>query len=595
MTGTPGDQGEPVVDPNLVATPEGPIEAAVAPSVEPVRLNDEELEEQARADTSGLLGSSAVMAAGTVVSRITGVLRDVALTAALGFYVVSDAYSLGNTMPNVLYILVVGGALNAVFIPQLVRKMKDDADGGAAYADRLITLAGVVLLTFSVAAVLLAPLLVDLYATASYDESQRALATAFARLCLPQIFFYGMYALFSQVLNSRGRFGAPMFAPILNNIIAIATFLFFLAIAGTAAAADGDLTTDQIAILGIGTTLGVAAQAIVLVPVLLRSGYRWRPRFDWRGHGLGKAGHLAVWTLLLVVVNQAGYVVITRLATLANVNASLDGSTPAGLTTYQKAHLIFMLPHSVITVSIVTALLPALSRVAHAGRLKQVGADVGGAMRLVAALIVPVGAVLMINSPAIARLLFGYGAATSQQASLTGIITSVFMLGLLPFTLFYVLFRGFYAVEDTRTPFLVSVIMNVVALAVAVPLFYAVSGPAQIAALAFGYVCGFWATFIVSWILLARRLGGVDSGRTLRALLRMLIAGFASLAVMYGTLAAMVTYVTGDGSDNVVPVLLNVVVVSAVGVLIYLAAAWALRISEVNEVVGLVRRKVLRR
>ena len=302
-----------------------------------------------------------------------------------------------------------------------------------------------------------------------------------------------------------------------------------------------------------------------------------------------------MWTLLLVVINQAGYVVITRLATLANVNASLDGSTPAGLTTYQKAHLIFMLPHSVITVSIVTALLPALSRVAHSGRLKQVGADVGGAMRLVAALVIPVGVILMINGPGIARLLFGYGAATSQQASLTGTITSVFMLGLLPFTLFYVLFRGFYAVEDTRTPFLVSVIMNVVALAVAVPLFYAVSGPAQIAALAFGYVCGFWATFIVSWILLARRLGGVDSGTTIRALLRMLIAGFVSLAVMFGVLALMVQYVTGDGPDSVWPILLNVIVVSSVGGLTYLAAAWAMRISEVKEVMGLVRRKVLRR
>ena len=586
----------PIADPNLVVAPEGPIEAAIAPSVEPVRLasEDTEVDQQARADTRGLIGSSAVMAAGTVASRVTGVLRDVALTAALGFYVVSDAYSLGNTMPNVLYILVIGGALNAVFIPQLVRKMKDDADGGAAYADRLLTLAGVVLLAFSVLAVLLAPLLVDLYATASYDDSQRALATAFARLCLPQIFFYGIYALFTQVLNSRGRFGAPMFAPILNNVIAIATFLFFLVIAGTAAAADGELTTDQILILGIGTTLGVAAQAFVLLPVLLRSGYRWRPRFDWRGHGLGKAGHLAVWTLLLVVINQAGYVVITRLATLANVNASLDGSTPAGLTTYQKAHLVFMLPHSVITVSIVTALLPALSRVAHAGRLKQVGADVGGAMRLVAALIVPVGAVLMITGPGIARLLFGYGAATPEQAELTGTITSVFMLGLVPFTLFYVLFRGFYAVEDTRTPFLVSLLMNIVALAVAIPLFYNVSGGAQIGALAFGYVCGFWATFIVSWILLARRLGGLDSAATVRSLLRMLIAGFLAFGVMVGTEALLSATLTGNDYASPWLTIVDVLAICIVGGLVYLAAAWSMRIQEVADVMALVTRKLSR-
>lgn len=584
-------------DPREVAAPQGPAESEIDPALEPTRPDSDPPANpaEARSATTGLLGSSAVMATGTVISRVTGVARDIALTAALGFYLVSDAYSLGNTMPNVLYILVIGGALNAVFIPQLVRRMKDDADGGQAYADRLITLAGVVLLTFSIAAVLLAPVLVDLYATSAYDDSQRELATAFARLCLPQIFFYGVYALLSQVLNARGKFGAPMFAPILNNIVAIATFILFIVIAGTSAAADGALTPDQVALLGIGTTLGVALQALILIPVLMRAGYRWRPRFDWRGSGLGKAGHLAVWTLLLVVVNQAGYIAITRLATLANVNAAAAGTTPAGLTTYQKAHLIFMLPHSVITVSIVTALLPALSRIAHSGRLHQVGADVAGAMRLVAALIIPIGAVLMIVSPGIAVLLFGYGAATPDQAQLAGLITSVFMLGLLPFTLFYVLFRGFYAVEDTRTPFFASLLMNVVALGVAIPLFYAVTGGAQVASLAFGYVCGFWATFVLAWILLARRLGGLDSWATLRSLLRMVIAGFIAFCVMFGAEAALTAYVTGDDPANTLGVLIDVIVLSAVGLGVYLAAAWAMRIHEVGDVVALIQRKVLRR
>lgn len=591
------------VDPAAVGAPQGPADSELQPALEPTLPTDTTLsaadnsavsDEETRASTRGLIGSSSLMATGTVISRITGVLRDVAMTAALGFYLVSDAYSLGNTMPNVLYVLIIGGALNAVFIPQLVRHMKDDPDSGAAYADRLITLSGLVLLIFSVAAVIAAPLLVDLYATSAYGESQRELAAAFARLCLPQIFFYGVYALFSQVLNSRGRFGAPMFAPILNNIIAIATFVLFLSIAGTAAAADGNLTADQVALLGIGTTLGVALQALILIPFLMRAGYRWRPRFDWKGKGLGKAGHLAVWTLLLVIVNQAGYIAITRLATLANVNATDAGLTAAGLTTYQKAHLIFMLPHSVITVSIVTALLPALSRVAHEGRLRQVGADVGGAMRLVAALIVPIAVVLMVIGPNVARLLFGYGAATPQQAELTGAITSIFMLGLLPFTLFYVLFRGFYAVEDTRTPFIVSVVMNVVALGVAIPVFYSVTGGAQIAALAFGYVCGFWATFVLSWILLARRLGGLESWTTIRSLVRMLIAGFVALCVMIGVQALLTTYVT-QGSLDVLPALLLVAVLSVVGLAVYLVAAWAMRIAEVGEVISIALGRVRRR
>lgn len=387
------------------------------------------------ASGSALVRSSAVMASGTIISRITGVLRDVAAAAALGFYLVSDAFSLGNSLPTIVYILIIGGALNAVFIPQLVRRMSEDEDQGKAYADRLITLIVTALLLLSIIAVLAAPLIVDLYTPSDYPTKEFDLAVAFARLCLPQVLFYGIYSILGQVLNARGRFGAPMFAPIANNVIAIATFLLFIAVAGTSAAADGELTTQQILILGIGTTLGVIAQAIILLPVLRRSGFHWKPRFDWKGAGLGKAGALAMWTIGLVLVNQATYVVITRLATQANVDAAAAGTVAAGLTTYQKAHLVFMLPHSVITISIVTAMLPALSRIAHAGELRRVGSDVGTTMRTVAALIVPIVAVLFVTGSDLAVLLFGYGAATPEQASLMGEVVSIFMIGLLPFTL----------------------------------------------------------------------------------------------------------------------------------------------------------------
>jgi putative peptidoglycan lipid II flippase len=178
-------------------------------------------------------------------------------------------------------------------------------------------------------------------------------------------------------------------------------------------------------ILGIGTTLGVISQAVILFPVLRRAGFHWRPRFDWKGAGLGKAGGLAMWTIGLVLVNQATYVVITRLATQANVDAAAAGTVAAGLTTYQKAHLVFMLPHSVITISIVTAMLPALSRIAHAGDLRQVGSDIGTTMRTVAALIVPIAAVLFVTGSDLSILLFGYGAATPEQASLMGEIVSI--------------------------------------------------------------------------------------------------------------------------------------------------------------------------
>ena len=545
---------------------------------------------------SSVMRSSSLMASGTVVSRLTGILRDVAAAAALGFYLVADAFSLGNSLPTIIYILVVGGALNAVFVPQLVRRMQDDPDGGQAYADRLLTITVAALLTLSVVAVIAAPLIVDLYTPDDYPQAEFELAVAFARLCLPQILFYGIYTMLSQVLNARGRFGAPMFAPIANNIIAIATFLLFIAVAGTSAAADGNLTSSQVLILGIGTTIGVALQALILIPILLRSGHVWRLRFDWRDAGLGRAGILAFWTVALVLVNQATYVVIARLATQANIDATAAGVTAAGLTTYQKAHLVFMLPHSVITVSIVTAMLPALSRLAHSGDLARVGREIGSTMRLVSAFIIPIAAILMITGSGLAVLIFGYGAAVPAQAAVMGQIVSVFMFALLPFTLFYVLLRGFYALEDTRTPFFITLAFSLVWLVLAVPLFRVVgSGGPQVASLALAYGVSYWVGMTVSWILLARRLGGIDSARTLKALLRMAAAGVIALLVMLGARALLVAYVTGLGSQDKGSVLVMIVAVSAVGTLSYLAAALLLRIREVSEMIGVVKRRVRKR
>ena len=535
---------------------------------------------------------SAVMAAGTVVSRVTGVFRDIAATAALGFFLVSDAFSLGNSLPTVIYILVIGGALNAVFVPQLVRRMKEDADDGRAYADRLITLVGSILLVFSILAVLCAPLIVDLYTPDNYPANEYDLAVAFARLCLPQVLFYGIYTMLSQVLNARGRFGAPMFAPIANNIVAISTFLLFIAVAGTSAASDGVLTTQQVLILGIGTTLGVIVQALILIPVLVRSGYRWKPRFDWKGSGLGKTGTLALWTIGLVFVNQAAYIVITRLAAKANVDAAAAGLVAAGLTTYQKAHLVFMLPHSVITVSIVTAMLPALSRVAHDGNLRKVGDDVGSTMRLVAALIVPIAAILMCVGTGVAILLFGYGAATPEQAGIMGAIVSVFMIGLLPFTLFYVMLRGYYALEDTKTPFWITVGFNVVLLAIAVPLFNASrAGGFQVGSLALSYGIAYWIAFIVSWIILGRRLGGLDTKRTVVTLIKLISAGLVSLGAMFAAFAFVFERGTKIYEQSKLGVLQEVVLISLLGLAVYLLCAWILRVPEVGQALSLVRRK----
>jgi putative peptidoglycan lipid II flippase len=492
---------------------------------------------------------------------------------------------------------VIGGALNAVFIPQLVRKMQEDADDGRAYADRLITLTAIILFILSILAIALAPQIVSLYTPSDYPQKEFDLAVAFTRLCLPQIFFYGIYTMFSQVLNTRAKFGAPMFAPIANNIVAITTFLLFIYFAGTVASAEGNLSSGQVWLLGLGTTLGVVAQALILVPVLVRAGYMWRPRFDWRGHGLGKAGKLAAWTIGLVLINQLTYMVITRLATQANVNAALQGDVAAGLTTYQKAHLVFMLPHSVITVSIVTALLPALSRIAHEGKISQVGRDVSGAMRLVSFFIIPITAILFVVGISIAVLLFGIGAATTAQAELMGQVISIFMLGMIPFTLFYVLLRGYYALEDTKTPFFITVIFSLVLLAILLPFFGRFDGGgAQISFIAACYSVSYWVGLVIAWIVLSRKLGGLQSGTTIASIARMGLAGLFSVFAMIMTQTQLNNVLFGSSVDvdltDKMTVFIRLIIVVAIGVISYLLAAWVIRVPEVTLAFRVIREKL---
>jgi putative peptidoglycan lipid II flippase len=540
-----------------------------------------------------VMRSSVVMGAGTVVSRFGGVLRGVSLAAALGAGTVADMFNLGNTLPNVVYILIIGGALNAVFIPELVRHMKDDGDEGTGYADRLITLVGLVLLVVSVLAVVFAPAIVRIYATPQYTQQQLDLAVSFARFCLPQIFFYGVYTMLSQVLNARGHFGAPMFAPVVNNVIAIATFVLFIVVAGPEAGADGVLEPSQVALLGVGTTLGVALQALVLIPVLRRASYVWRPRLGWRGAGLGVAGGLAFWTIALVLVNQIAYAVIVRLATGVNARSEADGLTQAGLTAYTNAHLMFILPHSVITVSIVAALLPRMSRAAHDVRLSDLGADIGGGIRMAGSLIVPAAVGLIVLGTQAGVVLFSYGKTSSASAQVTGDLASIFALGLLPFTVYYVILRGWYALEATRTAFWVTVVLNVANLAIAVPLYELVlanhPGPAALGALAVGYVVAYWITVVLAWTVLSRRVGGLQTAQTLRALGRMSAAGLAMFVVMLAVRMVLVAHLSDTGK---VVALVEIVVSGTLGTATYLLAARLLRIGEVTDVLALLRRRL---
>ncbi len=544
-------------------------------------------------DESGaVLRSGALMAVGTVLSRVSGVLRDISLAAALGFGMLADTYALGNALPNIVYILVIGGALNAVFVPQLVRRMHADDDGGDEYAHRLLTLTGLALVALAVTAVLAAPWIVRIYATGDYGAAELDLATAFARYCLPQIFFYGLFTMLSQVLNARLKFGPPMFAPIVNNIVMIATALGFVWLIGTDLTVDS-ISPTQTAVLGVATTAGIAVQALVLIPFVRRAGYSWRPRFDFRGWGLGKAGSLAGWTIGLVLINQIGFLVISRLATAANVLAAQAGTVPEGLATYQRAYLVFMLPHSVITISLVTALLPRMSRAAAEHDLSRVGADVASGMRMVGSLIIPAGLFLIAFGPAIGTVLFDFGAGSGGPAEYTGLVVSGFGIGLLPFSIFYVLLRGWYAVEDTRTPFLVTVLYNIIAVPLTIVVFMAVPVEWKVVSLAVSYGVAYWLVIMFAWWRLRHRLGGLESGRTIASLVRM--AGAAIIAVVAGMAIGLMIGRAIESTDAVGaawfgvgywPSLIALVVGAIVTATTYAGCARLFHIVEVQHVVS---------
>lgn len=556
-----------------------------------------------RAQDTAVLRSSAVMAAGTVVSRITGVLRDISIAAALGSFILADTYALGNSLPNIVYILVAGGALNAVFIPQLVRRMKTDSDGGDGYADRLITLVATVLLVTTVITVIAAPLIIRLYASAEILRPENSaafnLAVAFARFCLPQIIFYGLYTMFAQVLNSRMHFAAPMFAPIVNNVVMIGTAAIFMWLVHGQQVNTETITPGQVTLLGIGSTLGVLAQALVLIPVLRRVNYRWRLRFDFRGHGLGKAGGLAGWTIGLVLVNQIGFFVITRLTTTANFLIAAAGGVPEGLASYQRAFLVFMLPHSVITISIVTALVPRMAQAAADGDPQRVGADVASGARLISALIVPCAFLLGLFGPFIGMLIFSFGQNAGAPAIHTGKVVACFAVGLLPFCLFYVLLRGWYAVEDTRTPFFITVGYNVIAIPLTLAMFAAAPVQNKVSAMALAYSFAYWLILLVAWFLLRRRLGNLQTRQTAGTIVRIFLAGLVATAAAFGSLLLLV-HALGTSDQGVYPALttsrltslLALVVGCAVLAVVYLVVASLLRVTEVGEVLGTIRSRI---
>jgi putative peptidoglycan lipid II flippase len=522
------------------------------------------------------------MALGTVASRGTGFLRTAVLASVLGVESVAAAYTVANTTPNIVYELLLGGVLTSVVVPLLVRAAKEDEDGGSLYAQRLLTLTVLVLGGAAILLVIAAPLLIDLYA-GDLDPASRDLAVTFARFFLPQVLFYGAGAVLGAILNVRGRFAPPMWAPVLNNLVVIATGLTFLVLRGTGELTVGSLTSGQIALLGIGTTLGIVVQTVALVPSLRAAGFSPRPRGGFAELGLRRVGHLAKWVLLYVVANQLAYLVVVR---LSSDDALVDDGR--GYPSYVYAFLLWQLPHAVVAVSVITALLPRMSRAAADARTDDLRASLNRGLRLTVAVLVPAAVGFVVLGRELATVVFARGQVSVDDARFIGVLLGVFAVGLVPFSTYQLQLRAFYAMQDTRTPTLINLGVNATLVVVDVLLYVLLPDDLKVIGLAAGHATSFLAGLALCSAVLSRRIGGLDGALVVRTGVRCLAAsvlpGLAALAAAAGATATVGRGPLGAG----VALLLGGAVLAAG----YVLLTRRMQVPEVGEVAGPVLRRI---
>ncbi|MEV4712099.1 murein biosynthesis integral membrane protein MurJ [Micromonospora sp. NPDC049374] len=526
--------------------------------------------------------NSAIMALGSLVSRGTGFLRNLVIGAALGGALVGDAYTTAQILPGMVYEFLLGGILTSVLIPVLVRRRKADADGGQAYAQRLLTLAVLALGVAAVLAVALAAPLTWLYGADESADGYSKLVTALARLMLPMIFFSGLSALISAVLNTRGHFAAPMWAPILNNLVVIGTAGLYIAIFGAEIVGPEDMTTGRVLLIGGGTLIGVAIQVAGLLPALRRVGFRWKLRFDFRKLGLAELGRLGAWMICYVAVSQLGLIVLFNLLNRAGKENA------AGPLIYNNVFLLLMTAHGIIAVSIITALMPRMSAAAADGRYADLAADLSRGTRTVSAVLAPIAVCYAVLATPIAFTLFRWGAFTDDNATATSLVLLAAALALVPFAISQLFTFAFYALPDTRTPALINIPVVVLRIAVQIALFAIFSASFVGAGMMIGNAISYLAAAIASAWLLRPRVGRIGLGAILRTLGRVAVAALgAALAGL-----VVVALLPGDDTPTRLEAIAQLLVGGAVIGGTYLGLATVLRISEITEVVGMVRRRL---
>lgn len=527
-------------------------------------------------EDANLIRSSSVMGLGTIISRATGLIRNLLLVAALGTGLLGDAFNVANTTPNIIYNLLIGGALSAVFVPLIVQSFRQE-DGGSAYISRLLSLIASALLFITIAALLLAPLLVSLYAP-TFSGRSRDVTLAFALYCLPQILFYGLYGILGQVANAKEKFGPMMWAPIANNLLVIVLFSYFISV--TDEISLETISDSQIALLGLGSTIGIALQAMILIPTLRKSGLKLSFRRDWRGVGLDKALKLASWAFIFVLISQLGFLITVNLATRAAVLAQEQGiDYGVGYTPYANAYLVMLLPHSIVTISIVTALLPGLSKLAFDKKLSEVRDQLSKALRLTAILTIPASLLFFFFAEEIASAIF-FG-ISEQSAEYIGRVLAAMSLGLIPLSINLVLIRGLNAFENTKYQVISNLVINLVALTISLWAFLNLDVADITVGLGAALAISYWVGIVCTYYLLRKYSGPLNIVSLLLFHSKIaMIAFFSCLAI-----SNLQSRLDLEGN------LFSLLIVLLSTFALYLALGRVLKVSEISQVLKVLLRR----
>jgi putative peptidoglycan lipid II flippase len=468
------------------------------------------------------------MALGTLFSRVTGFLRTVVLAAALGTQLVGNAYNQANNLPNTILYLMLGGIFTSVVVPLLVRAAKNDPDKGEAYAERIFSLGVVSLLVVTIIGTALSGPIVALYGS-SATPAQRTLMVTWTYFFMPQIFFYGMDSLLGAILNTRGRFGANMWTPVINNVVVIAVSGMFIVAYRHTATATG-IPSSAVDLLGIGTTLGIVIQSICLFPVLRRAGFSMRVRLGFRRAEVREIGRMAGWMLGYVVSQWAATVIVQN---LANAASNTQATETAGYAAYSYGWSLFQLPYAVVGISVISALLPRMSSHATDRRYSLVREDFSTGVRLASVIVVPAALFLAVLGPPMCEFLFSYGRTSVEGARYIGEVFGMFSLGLLPFMFTQLQLRVFYSFQDNRTPAVIGLFMFLVGMIGDLIVYFTLPKAHVVIGLAGIYGLVTLTGALLAWPLLLRKVGSLDGWRVTRSLIRMVVACIPGVIFAY--------------------------------------------------------------